>query len=95
MMKKLIELKKEFNDLTVELKELGLNDPDLYKKLWDQRVDVRWSIIEIEQKIVKLQINLATYMELGDRDKADQCRKELIDSGLLSTEEIESLTKYV
>lgn len=94
MIQKLKALKKEFEDLTIQLKEMDPNDT-MYSKVWDQRVDVRWSIIEIEQKIVKLQINLATAMELGDHDKADQYRKELIDSGLLSTEEIESLIKYV
>ena len=94
MIKKLEQLKNEFESLTIQLKEMNPNDT-LYGKVWDQRVEIRWTIIQIEQKIIKLQINLATYMELGKHDKADQCRKELIDSGLLSTEEIESLTRYV
>jgi len=94
MIKKLEQLKKEFESLTIQLKEMDPNDTS-YGKVWDQRVDVRWAIIEIEKKIINLQIRLVSAMELGDHDRADQYRNELIDSGLLSTEEIESLTKYV
>ena len=94
MIKKLEQLKKEFESLTNQLKGMDHNDT-MYSKVWDQRVDIRWAIIEIEQKIVDLQLKLATAMELGDHDKADMYRNELINSGLLSSEEIESLTKYV
>jgi hypothetical protein len=94
MIKKLEQLKKEFESLTIQLK--GMDSKDIiYAKVWDQRVNVRFAILAIEENIIKLQINLATALEIGDQDKADMYRQELIDSGLLSTEEIESLTKYV
>ena len=94
MIKKLEQLKKEFESLTNQLKTMNHNDT-MYNNVWDQRVDIRWAIIEIEQKIVDLQIKLVIAMELGNHDKANIYRNELINSGLLSSEEIDSLIKYV
>jgi len=47
--------------------------------------------MENERWAEEIRQQLATAWELGDKEKADQLRKDLIEIGLLSSEEIESL----
>jgi len=89
------KLRKKFDLLTNQLKDLELNDLDTYKKLWEERVNIRLQIINLEKKVIQLQKDLVCAMELGDTSKEEKIRLQLKESGCLTSEEIDSLKRYV
>lgn len=89
------KLRKKFDLLTNQLKDLGLNDLDTYKELLEKRVNVRLQIINLEKKVIQLQKDLVCAMELGDTSKEEKIRLQLKESGCLTSEEIDSLKRYV